>query len=564
LQHLLHAAVVFAALAAPATAAADEVVADLARDTPVAAYGGALAWSAYDATSDRYALVIRQGNEVALARTAASRRAFDVSLGPDTRGRVVALYTRCRTAARGRTAERYCDVYRYDLRTRREHKLTSVSSPKFDEAWPAQWREHVTFARRARTRVVDGFDHRPSPSGRLVLECDIPYVKRLTSRAASRRLDRSQCGATDGMAIRGDTIIHVTGVNQGGAGSESQVRRLRTRGGAATILARTGGGEGGYSPFVSPNLSGSAVWLTRTGRREGVKQGFLRIDLKSRRLTTVAANVNLHSGLARDERGRFWYVQGPAPDFDGDSHCDFVLEPCRLVAASASPFATTTRSLLPRVSVVAPPSGQISGFATDPIVLAGVLSRLVVRREVVVGREPLPGIAIDLLRTSSVDQPGSFAGTGVSTTTNANGIWSIALTEPPPSAAFAVLARGLRLASPVVAVDVSARLTLSASGSSLTGTVAPAQPGRSVSIQRLAVDAQGKLPNGRMVCVKLAGGKLSCGDEAWATVTLAPLGAAGNAFSLTAPASGDYRALLLAERDAPNYGGRSVEVRVPG
>ncbi len=564
LQHLLQVSVAAVALVAPAPAAADEPLAELARDTPVAAYGGALAWSAYDPVSRLYRLVIRQDGQSVFARAQLLPRAFDVSLGPDRRGRVVALYTRCRTPARGRRPERNCDVHRYDLRTRREHRLAAVSSPSFDEAWPAQWREHVTFARRARTRVVDGFDHRPSPRGRLVLDCDIPYVKRLTSRAASRRLDRSQCGATAGMAIRGDTIIHVTGIDQGGAGSESQVRRLRTGGGAARILARTGGGEGGYSPFVSPNLSGSSVWLTRVGRRERVKQGFLRIDLRSRRLTTVAANVNLHGGLARDERGRFWYVQGPAPDFDGESRCDFALEPCRLVAASASPFSTTARTLLPRVSIVAPASGQISAFATDPIALVGELSRPVVRQDAVVGREPLAGVAIDLLRAAGLDRPAPFTGTGISATTNAIGIWSIALIDPPPSAAFALVARGLRLASPVVGIDVSARITLSASGASLTGTVAPAQPGRSVTIQRLAVDANGRLPDGRMVCVKLAGGRLSCGDEAWATVAPAPLGAAGTAFSLTASQPGEYRALLTAERDAPNYGGRSAEVRVAG
>jgi hypothetical protein len=43
----------------PATSAgADDYVASIARDTPVAAYGGALAWSEYDAATNDYRLVV--------------------------------------------------------------------------------------------------------------------------------------------------------------------------------------------------------------------------------------------------------------------------------------------------------------------------------------------------------------------------------------------------------------------------------------------------------------------------------------------------------------------------
>src|SRR5687767_14059742 len=134
----LAACCILAGLLAPSSAGADDIVADLARDTPISAYGGALAWSSYDEATQRYALVIRQGGDTAVARMPTAPRAFDVILGSDTRGRPVALYTRCRTATRG------CDVYRYDLRTRREATLRSVSSASYDEAWPAQWRGRVT------------------------------------------------------------------------------------------------------------------------------------------------------------------------------------------------------------------------------------------------------------------------------------------------------------------------------------------------------------------------------------------------------------------------------------
>jgi len=565
LHHLLQASALAAALAAPATAAADDVVADLARDTPIAAHGGVVAWSSFDAASNRYALVLRQGDVTATARTATARRAFDVSLGPDTRGRVVALYTRCRTATRG------CDVYRYDLSTRREHKLRSVSSPSFDEAWPAQWRDRVTFSRRARTRVIGTFDHRPDPRRKgPLLACDIPFVKTLSSRAPSRRLDRSQCGSTDGMAIRGDTIVHVAGVSLGGAGSESQVRRLRTRGGAAVILARTGGGEGGFSPFTSPSLSKSSVWLTRIGRRERAKQGFLRIDLRSKRLTTVASNLNLAGRVARDERGGFWYVQGPEdPDFYGvPPLCTSPLEPCRLVRASASPFSSALRALLPRVRVLADGSDGPVTFASNPVALSGDVSRAVVRGGTVVARQPVPGVVLALLLTATIDEGGPFTDTARTATTDAAGGWSFALNPPPPQAAFVVFSPVLRIASSRVGVSAVSKMGLSASGGTLTGTVAPAQPGRSVQIERFAVDAEGRLPGGEQICVKLPGGKLSCGDRAWATIGQAPLDAAGTSFSTTAPGPGAYRARLSAEPDAAGrptaYGGLSPAVVVTG
>jgi hypothetical protein len=50
-----------------------------------------------------------------------------------------------------------------------------------------------------------------------------------------------------------DRVVQVTDVDQGGAGPETQVRVLRAHGGAARVLARAPGGEGGFSPFASPN-----------------------------------------------------------------------------------------------------------------------------------------------------------------------------------------------------------------------------------------------------------------------------------------------------------------------
>ena len=61
-------ATVLAALLAPAVARADSLVTELARDTPISAYGGALAWSAYDEASGRYSLVVGRPRQRAAVR----------------------------------------------------------------------------------------------------------------------------------------------------------------------------------------------------------------------------------------------------------------------------------------------------------------------------------------------------------------------------------------------------------------------------------------------------------------------------------------------------------------
>ena len=124
------------------------------------------------------------GTEVVeAARAATATRPFDVSLGPNSKGRIVALYTRCRTTDHG------CDIYRYELRTRSERRLSSVSSPALDEAWPAQWRDRIAFVRGAaissRLRSSAGSCHRGP-----LMDCDIPYV-RPCRRRGLRAVDRS-------------------------------------------------------------------------------------------------------------------------------------------------------------------------------------------------------------------------------------------------------------------------------------------------------------------------------------------------------------------------------------
>ena len=544
-----------AALLAPDGARADSLVAELARETPISAYGGALAWSAYDEATRRYALMIRQGARTAAAPVATAKRAFDVSLGPDVRGRVVALYTRCRTAVHG------CDVYRYGLRARSEQRLAAVSSPVLDEAWPAQWGDRIAFSRRIHARPAS---HRGRPRW-----CPTPFVKRLSSRAPSRRLD-SRCGPTVGIAIRGQRIIQVTD-NTG----DSDVFLLHARGGAARLLGHGGSGEGGSSPFVSPNLSASALWLTRTGEREGVPEGFLRIDLPSGRMTTVRSNVPLAGRVARDERGSFWYLQGREPSIDDHGappFCESALDPCRLVRASASPFSAVTRVLLPRLRRLSPDAPYLTVFADEPVALRGDLTQPVVRASQLVAQRPVGAATLSLLVSTSFAADGALAPTGVTTRTDAAGRWSVVLHEPPPAAVLTIAALGTRLRSAAIQIVAESRMTLAAGGRTLTGTVSPPQPGRAVEIIRLLTDEQGLLPGevarpGEARTCPFPTQPEYCDPAAWLTVEHVPLDATGTAFSTPVTTPGVYWSRL--SRDGPGgagtaFGGFSRAVTVAG
>ena len=205
-------------------------------------------------------------------------------------------------------------------------------------------------------------------------------------------------------------------------------------------------------------------------------------------------------------------------------------------------------------------------FAGEPLVVSGRLSRAIVAKGADAGSEGVPGVAVALLRGRSVESPGAFTPTGLTTTTDAAGRWSFRLTPPPPDITLVADAPAVGATSIVVQVTSSLRMTLAATGAALAGTVAPAQPGRTVELQRLLADARGRL-NGRQVC----GGAptaINCSDAAWTTVGRAPLDASGTAYSAQAPGPGLYRARLSTEPDragrATAYGGVSPAARVGG
>jgi hypothetical protein len=77
--------------------------------------------------------------------------------------------------------------------------------------------------------------------------------------------------------------------------------------------------------------------------------------------------------------------------------------------------------------------------------------------------------------------------------TDAAGRWAFHLLPASPDITLVVAAPALKVASIFVQRSSFSRIALTASGRALSGTVAPAQPGRNVEIQRFVAAAQGKL-----------------------------------------------------------------------
>jgi hypothetical protein len=137
-------------VAAAQADAADTEIARLPSQTSIDALDGHVRWSEQDA--NQWRLVDLSNGVQRPLPVPTSPSPFDVDLGHDRSGRLVAVYNRCREALRADGANfgrRGCDVYRYDFAPAREAKVTAVSSRR-DEYEPTVWHARIAFVRAFR------------------------------------------------------------------------------------------------------------------------------------------------------------------------------------------------------------------------------------------------------------------------------------------------------------------------------------------------------------------------------------------------------------------------------
>ena len=167
MRRICSALLVLAAVAVwPAAAAhADDLIASVARPTPVSVLDGRIVWSDYDAVQGRYFLTQQVGGITTRLPVAPRAVPFDVDLGPDVDGKPVAAYSRCRrdppprSAPRGSIAQmpewrlgRGCDLYLYSFEQGREVLVRFASTHGASEFLPTVWTDRIAFARRFERR----------------------------------------------------------------------------------------------------------------------------------------------------------------------------------------------------------------------------------------------------------------------------------------------------------------------------------------------------------------------------------------------------------------------------
>jgi hypothetical protein len=398
LRRLASLSLLALALVPAAPAAADQAVAEIDRQAPVAAYGGWEAWSRYDDATGRYTLMVAvPGQPAAPVGLSTSSRPFDVSLGPDRDHNVAAVYQRCGSSG--------CDIRRYNTASGHDVKLSTVSSPSYSEATPAIWGANVVFTRR-----IHG--------------CDVPYVKSLGSSAPSRRLLKSKCVQTDAghVSIRGTRVIissvDTSGADANGAGLKvAELRKYSTKGGGSQVMVKQSFGE-------ESNYFGQVAQDDRFAYtvRVGIHQAntFMRVPYSGGKAEEVRAFRTLTDAFAKPAANTSLYVESQGGE---ESSCDgFTDIPCRIVLAPAIPFGGVQRTLTPELTVAyegQPRNGQ-------PLPFSGTLTQQVVSGNSVLSVQPLAGVRVGLYhRTGS--SPERFDDTGLATVTGADGSYRIVL-----------------------------------------------------------------------------------------------------------------------------------------
>lgn len=144
--------VIGAGLVASAGSAGTPKPVSVSAPTPIAAYGERLVWSRRGGAGG-FELVQRVGSGPVVRLPVPPRSVpFDVDLGPTSGGRVLAVYTRCRTEPTGGGIPEYhmgqgCFVYKLDVESGKETRYTAIHSGQTTESWPTYWKGRLGFAR---------------------------------------------------------------------------------------------------------------------------------------------------------------------------------------------------------------------------------------------------------------------------------------------------------------------------------------------------------------------------------------------------------------------------------
>ena len=212
---------------APDAASADDVLATLPswQTGRLSAYAGQVVWS-QQLSPDVNVLMRWRAGRVERLPVRSRKLPFDLDLGPDARGRAVAVYSRCPGENPPSLPDRRCDVYQLSLTNGRERRLRRVSTSRASEFAPTIWRGNIAYASATRSGLKPRLmllrrgARRPQR---------LPIGTRVTAISHVRPMDLTS-NAVVFTWRRYDPARDDRGV--------SQLRRVALRGGRVTILVK--------------------------------------------------------------------------------------------------------------------------------------------------------------------------------------------------------------------------------------------------------------------------------------------------------------------------------------
>jgi hypothetical protein len=274
----------------PAASARDRAVSSDRTASNLSAFGQGLVWSR-EAADRRARLVIRAFAPAAdIAVPPLAGGLFDPDLGQNAAGSNVVVYSRCAISGRN------CDVYEFDLFTRREAKVAGASSSRCSEFAPSIWLGTVAFARSG-------------PGA-----CDGLYVK--GTRGTALRLDRRVPADTD---IRQGRVVYLHAPSP----DRTFIRLFTIRGGRSSVVAAGVRAEGERQRVTSPVFGGAYVYFLHedlrrrqfsVGRSRGRSRSSVQFTTRSLPGSVESIAVDGSALFYANGRGVF-QATDPAPRF---------------------------------------------------------------------------------------------------------------------------------------------------------------------------------------------------------------------------------------------------------
>jgi hypothetical protein len=300
--------ILLAALAvAPASASAAEQVLSV-EQAPFAAdsYGGVIAWSSYNTQTKRYSLRILRNGQPVVPAAPVSRRAYDLDVGPGEDGSPVVVYSR------------NGEIYRHDVATATERKVTSVSSPHWLETQPSIHGTRIAFVRNK----PGASKQRPRP---------LVYVGSTTKIGAKRQptppykrtvgvdgLEESALGLL--VVWRSDIVPTCC----------SRATLYRVKNSKLQHIFYVGSGGANFGQLLSPSVSGLNVYFGRTNTGSGQGQTIFRYGLGTKKLSSARGTGRAHTLTWLGDR----FLMGTALDGDtcnGNINAPPEASQCKLV-----------------------------------------------------------------------------------------------------------------------------------------------------------------------------------------------------------------------------------------